>query len=608
MFDNIRKYTQGWTAWILLSFIIIIFVALGLDGFMGSLNMKGSGKINLYGEEVTPQQLQAFKELFGADFTGLAAQIGYLKQKGFYISDEQIDNAITNSPEFQTNGGYDPQKFSKLLHGNESYIQAYRDYLAYQLYTQQQYSVFSFANLMPKWQLDDWYQILNQTRDFAVIKVSYKNYLNNFKISDKEAEEFYKNNSFKYIESEKVKIQYINLSAQTLKVNNPTDKQLENYYQENISKFSIPEQRSLAQILINFSNKRSKQDAKNLADKIEQELKNGKDFAELAKKYSDDYTAAQGGASGWFGKKDLPSDVLSAPVFNLNKIGKVTNPIEFNNNIYIFKLLGVKPGKEQSLSDVKSEIQQDLQQKMREEKFAEIKTQLEDKLYDNQSLAEISKSMNLPLKTSGYFTRKGGSSEVTANTNVILAAFSNEVINEKETSNIINLDENNIVVLSGVDHIPPQKQSFDEVKSKVIQDLKIQKAQFYSQEKANKTLSEIKNLKDSSELKNLAAKNNWKIFYRTNIAVNQISTGDAEISSTIYKDIFYMPRSKNNMLVLKETRDAEGNYQILILQKVLVPDVNKAPQDKLDNIKKQFETLNIMRSLYAVVNNIQTNL
>jgi parvulin-like peptidyl-prolyl isomerase len=92
-----------------------------------------------------------------------------------------------------------------------------------------------------------------------------------------------------------------------------------------------------AHILIATQNV-SKENAKAKADSIYKELLNGMDFAEAARKFSDDPGSAKfGGDLGWFGKKQMVPEFEKAS-FN-GKIGVVQKPFATRYGYHIVKVL-----------------------------------------------------------------------------------------------------------------------------------------------------------------------------------------------------------------------------------------------------------------------------
>ncbi|MEK6900388.1 MAG: peptidylprolyl isomerase, partial [Nanoarchaeota archaeon] len=93
-----------------------------------------------------------------------------------------------------------------------------------------------------------------------------------------------------------------------------TDKEAEDYYNDNKEQFLAQEEVKASHILVNESE---------LALKIIEELDTGKDFAELAKDNSIDSNAAQGGDLGYFKKGAMVPEFETA-AFSLKNIGDYT--------------------------------------------------------------------------------------------------------------------------------------------------------------------------------------------------------------------------------------------------------------------------------------------
>lgn len=91
-------------------------------------------------------------------------------------------------------------------------------------------------------------------------------------------------------------------------------------------------------------------------DSIYKALQNGADFAELAKKYSDDkQTASNGGEMPWFSASQM-IPAFSNPASALKNAGDFTRPIETRFGYHIIKKLDSRPIK--PFDEVKNEIEQ----------------------------------------------------------------------------------------------------------------------------------------------------------------------------------------------------------------------------------------------------------
>ena len=96
-------------------------------------------------------------------------------------------------------------------------------------------------------------------------------------------------------------------------------------------------------------------------DSIYQEILNGADFVEMAKKHSDDKrSAAQGGEMPWFSAGRMIPE-FSQPAFALKNIGDISKPVETAFGFHIIKKTGERPlaPLEEVRADIEARIKRD---------------------------------------------------------------------------------------------------------------------------------------------------------------------------------------------------------------------------------------------------------
>jgi len=121
------------------------------------------------------------------------------------------------------------------------------------------------------------------------------------------------------------------------------------------------------------------------ATQVLQEAKNGKDFAELAKKYSDDPSAKNdGGEIGPFKKGDMIPEIET--VLNVLKVGEISGLIKTPAGFHIIKLEERSKEKPKPFEEVKAEIEDTLYKKKSEERF-------------NQWVNDLHKDASIEIKT-----------------------------------------------------------------------------------------------------------------------------------------------------------------------------------------------------------------
>jgi parvulin-like peptidyl-prolyl isomerase len=179
------------------------------------------------------------------------------------------------------------------------------------------------------------------------------------------------------------------------------EKTAEQYYAENEENFIHPEMYQLSHIFIATMDPRHQgiaenpedqkkadrmlqglnADAKTTAEDVLAQLKTGADYAELAKKYSEDKeTSQEGGAMGQVFTSSTIPEIASA--MQTMKVGEISDLVKSSYGYHILKLNGKTPSKKTPYLEVKADIMNLLLQ----EETEKIKNQM---LKDLKKLAKI---------------------------------------------------------------------------------------------------------------------------------------------------------------------------------------------------------------------------
>ncbi|MBW1964480.1 MAG: peptidylprolyl isomerase [Deltaproteobacteria bacterium] len=142
-----------------------------------------------------------------------------------------------------------------------------------------------------------------------------------------------------------------------------TDDEIETYYNGHKEDFANLESVKARHILLKVPegvNEKAWKEAESKAKDIKKKLENGKDFAELAKKYSDDPgTKDSGGDLGFFTKGRMVPEFESV-AFSL-KPGELSEPVKTNFGYHIIEVQEKKAASIKNLADVQAQIRQALQ-------------------------------------------------------------------------------------------------------------------------------------------------------------------------------------------------------------------------------------------------------
>jgi len=135
----------------------------------------------------------------------------------------------------------------------------------------------------------------------------------------------------------------------------PSAKKLKKYYADHLDKFTAPASPRVAVILIRVDPGAPTSDwekANEQAGVLVKRLRAGEDFAKLAREYSGDKTAEEGGDMGYLHEGMLPG--LPAETVSKLQPGEISDPVDLMEGVGIFRLIDRKPPEVRSFKVVQS--------------------------------------------------------------------------------------------------------------------------------------------------------------------------------------------------------------------------------------------------------------
>lgn len=205
--------------------------------------------------------------------------------------------------------------------------------------------------------------------DYAVLKKD--DILKTIHPSDAELKAYYARNQANYANSipEKRKINYVVIETSKLQPQiSPDD--LKAYYSEHSDEYRVPDQVNVRHILIKTPlpgpdgkvDQKAADAAKQKADDVLKQLKAGGNFADLAKKYSQDTASAKdGGSLGWIQRGRFGSPDEDKVAFSLAK-GGTSDVIATGSGFDIIRVDDKQSAHLKSLDEVRGEIEPLLKQ------------------------------------------------------------------------------------------------------------------------------------------------------------------------------------------------------------------------------------------------------
>lgn len=293
---------------------------------------------------------------------------------------------------------------------------------------------------------------------------------------------FFKKNPERYKLPEQRRVRYVLIDPDHVRSSiQLTDEDLRHYYNDHLSDFRVPDRVHVAHILFKTTGKTPAEVAtlEKTARDVVTQVKAGKDFGGLAKQYSEDSTAQQGGDLGWIVRGQTVKEFEDA-AFSM-KPGETSNLIKTEYGFHIIKVLDKQTAHLQTFDEVKDGIRAELEK----QKLDAAEQNLADNLYrqlkaDPANFQGVAAKASLDVRQTGLFGYKDvvpdfGKSEAFSNLTFQLA--------KDEVGQPITVPKGSAVI-QVVEVVPEHTPKLDEVRDRVEADFRAEESKSLALKKA----------------------------------------------------------------------------------------------------------------------------
>ncbi len=489
---------------------------------------------------------------------------------GVAIPAERIRNEILGISAFQSEGKFDADQYKMLLASQGLTAAGFEQRLRDDLATRELPLQVSATALVTDAEVDAYLRLKDQRRDFHYVKLD-KPALESEEVADADIEAYYKDHSADFMTPERVALDYVELDGSKLDIDQtPDDSVLQERYEKEKARFVTAEQRLASHILVKVGGKGGPEDQKQAlakAEAIEQQIKGGKSFADVAKQESEDLGSKNlGGDLGWL-DKGTTDEAFETALFALQK-GEVSKPVLTGEGYHVIELRDLRPGKTRTFDEVKPELAKQYAESERDRVYAEKAGRLTDLTYQNPaSLETASKELGLKVQKSTLFARQGGGDGLAANPAVVKAAFSDSVLVQNNNSDPVEIGPNHVVVVRIAEHKPATPIPLDQVKDAVRGKILAERASKHARERADSLFAEFDK---GGSLEQLATAQKLKLEEQKGVG------RDAAVpDSMLVKAVFAMPRPADGKPARKLVELGADNYALVQLDGVVDGDPSK---------------------------------
>jgi peptidyl-prolyl cis-trans isomerase D len=350
---------------------------------------------------IPPDLLEVYLPQFVEQMVSERAALYEANRLGITATDDEaLSNIVASYPQFFPNGSLaNKDQFEAALNQQGATLQDVVNEARDQVILRKMQSAVLGSIVVTPKDIEDEYRKKNEKMKIQYIAFPPAKFRDQAKPTDEEVRKYYETNKASFAQPAKTAYQVVVLDQEKVAATiNVTDEQLRAAYSSSLDNFRMPERVHARHILLKTDGK-SDTEKKALHAKAEdllKQLKNGADFAELAKKYSDDSSKEQGGDLGWFTHGQMVAEFDNA-AFAL-KPKELSGVVTSQFGYHIIQTLEKDPAKLKPFEEVKDELGKEVRSQAVTDKMQMLGDQMHaDLVKSPKSAAEIAKKYGADL-------------------------------------------------------------------------------------------------------------------------------------------------------------------------------------------------------------------
>lgn len=516
MLDALRKRGNSIVVQAFYVIIVAVFIFWGV-GTMRSNQLEVAARVN--GDVITRSQFerahQNLANMYRNMGQGGAPPDAFLRQQaitqlvssellmqeaarlGLEVDEEELRQSIASMPNFQANGRFDKDAYIEILRQNGLKPAEFEDLQRRQLLVGKVEDLVAQGAHVTDEEVRERFRYDNERVNLQFVRLAATTFAPQVTLSDQDLQAYYDANQERYREPERIRVQMLEFRPNDFFARvNPTDAEIQEYYEANLTQFQKPEEVHARHILFPLAPDASDADkaaARKQAEEVLAKAKGGADFAALAKEYSKDSTAENGGDLGTFGR-GVMTPPFEAAAFALEP-GQVSDVVETQFGLHIIKLEEKTPARTQPLEEAKASIADTLRGRQARKVALDEVEKAHEAALDGAPLEKIAADLHLTLQNPPPFAvgekifgleRKPLSDE----------AFKTDV---GEIGEVVT-ETSGYTIVKVVERIPSAIPPLDQVRAKVEADLRAKKAAELAKQRGEALLAQLKEKKDLAAL------------------------------------------------------------------------------------------------------------
>jgi peptidyl-prolyl cis-trans isomerase D len=566
MLDRMRKH-RGWLKWSL-ALVVLAFIVFYIPDFLQVQNPVTAGAAaptevvaEIEGRELTAgdfqrryiAQIQSYQNAYGGQMNEqLLRQLGIEQQilqqmideeaalveaerLGIRISDEELAQQIFSIPGLQENGRFIGEaRYEQVLRSQRPPLTkaAFEEDLRRGMMVERLRTAMTDWMSVSNAEVEREFRQRNEKVKLQVVALMASAFRDKVTVSDADIAAHYQAHQQDYRMGEQRRIRYLLIDRDQIRskvVVTPED--VQRYYDDNIQQYQTPEQIRASHILLRTEDKDEATVRKQAEDVLKQ-ARAGADFAELAKKFSEDEgSKVNGGDLDYFSRGRMVPEFENAAFAMVP--GQISDLVKTQFGFHIIKLVDKKPGETRSLDELRPQIQEQLTSQRADQQVNDRATALGARIARPADLDTVGKEAGFPVQESEFFAAADPIPGLGPSPQVATVAFQ---LMTGELSPMVP-SPRGPVFFTVTSVREPYTAKLDEVREKVREDVIRARATELSRERATQIIGELRAAKDfaaAAKAQGLEAKD-------TDLLTREAPLPDIGIRPEVDRIVFDLP-------------------------------------------------------------------
>jgi peptidyl-prolyl cis-trans isomerase D len=523
MLDRMRRH-RNWLKWSL-ALVVLAFVVFYIPDFVeqpmtgvgasarevvaevdgrpltaGEFQQRYVAQVNAYRTQFGGSMNEQLLRQLGVDQQILAQMIDEevalveAERQGIAVSDDELAQQIFAIPGLQENGRFIGEaRYEQLLRSQRPPMTkaAFEDRMRRGLVIERLRTALTDWVSVSDKELEEEYRNRNEKVKLQVVALTADAFRGQVNVTDADVSAHFDAHKAEYRIGEQRAIKYLLLDRDQArqKVTVPAG-DIQRHYNNNIQQYQTPDQIRASHILLKTEGK-DEAAVRKTAEGILAQVKGGADFAELAKKVSEDEgSKAQGGDLNYFSRGRMVPEFEEA-AFKMNA-GETSDLVKSQFGFHIIRVVDKKAGATRSIDEVRQQITDVLQQQIADQQITTKAQELASRIKDPGDLAEAAGENGLTVQESGLFQRTDPVPGLGQAPQVAAEAFQ---LKDGAVSGALS-SARGVVFITVSNKKDPYVPNLDEVKERVREDATRAKATELSRQRAGAVAAALKGAKD----------------------------------------------------------------------------------------------------------------